>query len=836
MPYVINNSSGTKLFYVGDQSFNTETAVSLPGRNVPDYGEAVDTNFIHLLENFANGTPPQTTSTLTGQLWYDTSNGIFKVYDGNKWVQHNKIPVSEGAPGGINVDGTMYYDETIRKLKVFYDNAWIDSSYAGEVSQGYNTIGQGSPSLYGTRIRNIFLKRQSDDRDVPVLAIVHSYNGDAGIDIPVGSVNTVYGSETLIGILSRVPEFTVKDTSTNSEEENLNWYDELNQTGGIGIVIRPGLNVRRDATAEYPIASLGQRAQTSYNLNLGSYGADGANIAAANVFRHDSDSLPDANITYNLGGSSNIFAELWIHDIWLSNSLITNGNISIGTDDNPIENIFVTNLEIDGNLIIEGDNVSIGTIINPVDEIHVNSTYVYETLSVGDTITGTNFVLPSSRAGNSRLVCDNDGHLYWLDNGSLYNSISADNGVFIDTILDPYSPASNIINRQATIGVRLGNGLSFDDGGNIQLNPSDITSDDIAEGNVNLYYSDARVGGFISNAITPSEDSGLQLMTAIVDPVSGPPETSYSLRLHGGASRVVGTIINSAGSPLKITQERTNNLDEYGYSLVEIDLQLGPLEGATGITGELAGSGIRKSSGEIGLDWLAVADNLYTNDLTRASADIASSAVGEIGFARVDTQTQEDAPATHVIYLKNVNKLGGGNNVSDILYKNKVNQMSAGGSINFGQANASDTYFWKLGYVGADSVPYNSHGKIAHLGDIKLIAENSSRTGSLVAAGDVTAFRVNQSSDRRLKKNISTIDTGLQKINALRGVNYQLRRDDTQHVGLIAQEVEKIVPEVVSDNSDGMKSINYGALVGVLIEAVKELSQEVEYLKDKLGD
>ena len=49
MPYVINNSSGSKLFYVGDQSFNTETALSLPGRNVPDYGEAVDTNFIHLL-------------------------------------------------------------------------------------------------------------------------------------------------------------------------------------------------------------------------------------------------------------------------------------------------------------------------------------------------------------------------------------------------------------------------------------------------------------------------------------------------------------------------------------------------------------------------------------------------------------------------------------------------------------------------------------------------------------------------------------------------------------------------------------------------------------------
>lgn len=827
MPYVINNSSGTKLFYVGDQSFNTETAVSLPGRNVPDYGEAVDTNFIHLLENFANGTPPQTTSTLTGQLWYDTTNGIFKVYDGNKWVQHNKIPVSEGAPGGTNTEGTMYYDETIRKLKVFYDSSWIDSSYAGEVSTAYNSIGQGSPTLYGTRIRNIFLKRLSDDRDVPVLAIVHSYNGNTGIDIPVGTVNTVYGSETLIGILSRVPEFTVKDTSTNSEEENLNWYDELNQTGGIGIVIRPGLNVRKDATAEYPIASLAQRSQTSYNLNLGSYGADGANIAAANVFRHDANSLPATTLTYDLGSSTRVFSELWINDIWLSNSLITNGNISIGTDENPIENIFVTNMEIDGNLIIEGDNVSIGTENNPVDEIHVNSTYVYETLSVGNVAGGTNFVLPDSRAGNSRLVCDDNGVLYWLDNGSLYNNLSADPGIYITTTIDPYQPTGNINNRQATVGVRLGRGLGFDGDGNIQIEFNEISTCDISEGDCgNLYYRDERVYNFLNTITTQPYDTGIQ--TRETSP------SSYQMRLHGGPQQVVGTILAGSGSPLTVTQERTNR-DTHGYNTVEIDLQLGPLRGATGITGELAGSGIKNSTGEIGLDWAAVADNLYTTDTTKSSG-IAASAAGEIGIARVNNPSVSDEPATHVIYIKNIKSLGS-NNVADILYKNQDNQMTPGtGFINFGAASVTSDYFWKLGYLGSASVPFNSHGKIWHLGDIELINENSQRPGNLIAAGDVTAYKILQSSDSRLKKNISTIDNGLKKINALRGVNYQLLRDNTNHVGLIAQEVEKVVPEVVSENSDGMKAVNYGAMVSVLIEAVKELSQEVESLKAKLGD
>ena len=826
MPYVINNSSGTKLFYVGDQSFNTETALSLPGRNVPDYGEVIDTNFIHLLENFANGTPPQTTSTLTGQLWYDTTNGSFKVYDGNKWVQHNKIPVSEGAPGGTDTEGTMYYDETIRKLKVFYDSSWIDSSYAGEVSQAYNTIGQGSPSLYGTRVRNIFLKRLSDDRDVPVLAIVHSYNGLTGIDIPVGTVNTAYGSETLIGILSRVPTFTVKDTSTNSEEENLNWYNELSEAGGIGIEIRPGLNVRKDVTAEYPISTLAQRAKTSYNLNLGSVGTDGANIEAANVFRHDTDSLPASNLTYDLGSASNVFAELWVNDIWLSNSLISNGNanISIGTDDKPIENIYVTNIEIDGNLVIEGSDVSIGTENNPVDSMYANSAYIYESISMGNIVAGTNFVLPDSRAGNSRLVCDDNGQTYWIDNGSLYTNISVENGLnFEQDSSDIFSPAGNINNRQATISLRLGNGLNFDPAGNIQINQEDLTSDNIQEGEYNLYYTPERVHDFLTLASTESYDTGLQSSEITVG--------NYQLRLHGGAQQVVGTIIAGAGSPLTITQNRDNR-DQYGYNQAEIDIMLGPIQSGDGVTGLIAGSGLINTTGELGIDWPAVADNLYTTDLTLASG-IESVAVGEIGFARVDLPEESSDPATHVIYLKSLNNLGGGgSSLSDILFKNKNTEMTSGtGKISFG---ASTNYNLTLGYDPTGERPHNSTGSLWHQGDVHLM--NGNRPGSLMADGDVTAFKISQNSDSRLKKNISTIDHGLEKVTALRGVNYKLLRDNTSHVGLIAQEVEEVVPEVVSEDATGMKSVNYGALIGVLIEAVKELSEEIEILKAKLGD
>ena len=70
----------------------------------------------------------------------------------------------------------------------------------------------------------------------------------------------------------------------------------------------------------------------------------------------------------------------------------------------------------------------------------------------------------------------------------------------------------------------------------------------------------------------------------------------------------------------------------------------------------------------------------------------------------------------------------------------------------------------------------------------------------------------------------------LDKVNALRGVSYT--KDGENSIGVIAQEVQKVIPEVVQDNEEYL-SVAYGNLVGVLIEAVKELSAEVEALKAK---
>lgn len=102
--------------------------------------------------------------------------------------------------------------------------------------------------------------------------------------------------------------------------------------------------------------------------------------------------------------------------------------------------------------------------------------------------------------------------------------------------------------------------------------------------------------------------------------------------------------------------------------------------------------------------------------------------------------------------------------------------------------------------------------------------------GNFTAVGNVTAY-----SDERLKTNVETIPNALTKVLALRGVEFD--KDGKHSIGVIAQEVQKIIPEVVLEANDEMKtlSVAYGNMVGLLIEAIKEQQKQIEELKALVG-
>ena len=126
---------------------------------------------------------------------------------------------------------------------------------------------------------------------------------------------------------------------------------------------------------------------------------------------------------------------------------------------------------------------------------------------------------------------------------------------------------------------------------------------------------------------------------------------------------------------------------------------------------------------------------------------------------------------------------------------------------------------------GAVTLFYDNASKLA------TVSGGVNVTGTLTASTEVTV-----SSDVRFKSNIETIDSALDKVKAMRGVYFDKHgAEDRRSVGVIAQEMQEVMPEVVvtDDTEDKHLSVAYGNLVGVLIEAVKELSDKVEKLEAK---
>lgn len=98
------------------------------------------------------------------------------------------------------------------------------------------------------------------------------------------------------------------------------------------------------------------------------------------------------------------------------------------------------------------------------------------------------------------------------------------------------------------------------------------------------------------------------------------------------------------------------------------------------------------------------------------------------------------------------------------------------------------------------------------------------------SAGRLSATFLNSLSDEKLKKDISTIDNAVDKVMQLRGVDYTWKQSEEKSKGVIAQELQKVLPELVSESDDKL-SVNYNGIIGVLIEAIKEQQKQIDELK-----
>ena len=135
----------------------------------------------------------------------------------------------------------------------------------------------------------------------------------------------------------------------------------------------------------------------------------------------------------------------------------------------------------------------------------------------------------------------------------------------------------------------------------------------------------------------------------------------------------------------------------------------------------------------------------------------------------------------------------------------------------------------------------NPNGAIVPTEKVRITSEGNVGIGStlptskLDVVGDVSATNFNSASDAALKTNVQVIDNPLEKVLQINGVSFNWIENNKPSMGVIAQELEGVIPELVKGDDTTTRSVNYNGLIGLLIEVVKEQQTQIDSLNDRLS-
>lgn len=122
MVYIINNYDGTQLVGIADRTVNsTATSLKLPGRDYEPYGEVMVENMLWMLQNFSGSAPPL--RPIEGQIWYDTSLKVIKVFDSSQWQNVGKAIMYDDFPSDVQ-EGQIFYHTTKSQLYLKTATSW----------------------------------------------------------------------------------------------------------------------------------------------------------------------------------------------------------------------------------------------------------------------------------------------------------------------------------------------------------------------------------------------------------------------------------------------------------------------------------------------------------------------------------------------------------------------------------------------------------------------------------------------------------------------------------------------------------------------------------------
>jgi hypothetical protein len=280
-------------------------------------------------------------------------------------------------------------------------------------------------------------------------------------------------------------------------------------------------------------------------------------------------------------------------------------------------------------------------------------------------------------------------------------------------------------------------------------------------------------GSPLTNNEVDSNFTNLNTAISDLENVVGPSNINESV-----ADIVGGMVSTNTESGISVTYQDTDNTLD--FDVADFDITL---------TGDVTGTGTVTNLGNVSIA-ATVANNSHSHTSGNIS-DFAEAVADTIG-AMVTSNTETGISVTYQ---------DADNTLDFALTADPQLTLS-------GDASGSATF--------------------TNLGNATLTVDISSITGDLGVTGTVTAADFNTTSDIALKDNIQIIDSPLSKIAKLNGYTFNWKNNDKAAIGIMAQEVEKVFPQIVATDDSGYKKVSYDSLIPLLIEAIKELSEKVK--------
>jgi hypothetical protein len=336
MAYTINRYNGTVLTSVEDGTINQTTEIKFVGKNYSGYGEIQNENFLHLLENFANNSPP--TKAISGQLWYDSSISKLKFYDGIKWRAAGSTEVSNSDPVGL-IEGDLWYKPSTKQIFVkTSDNNFV-------------LVG---PQVAGVDVTQLISDSVVDTQAVSQPIIKATVNGQV-VFVVSNTEFTISGGDTIPGFDKVRRGITLVNTqastdgiTTNSGDPNapVIWgtasnalkldgktssdfvlssggnFTEIITTPSDGILIDNILQIYVNPTSDIGIIENTAGDTIQFNITEGS--------TLKNVFKTTTTGItPNVTNTYNIGASNfswnTVYATNFVGNATSATSLLVSG-------------------------------------------------------------------------------------------------------------------------------------------------------------------------------------------------------------------------------------------------------------------------------------------------------------------------------------------------------------------------------------------------------------------------------------------------------------------------------------------------------------------------------